>query len=97
MAKTIELRITIKAERILEMSLRRGKAVIAAVDFSFDKYVDTLLIESIDKFLKENRIEPMRIDTVRVVGAIDKNSSLYKILQAFVRGFSAVRVSLKNS
>lgn len=50
-----------------------------AVDFAFDSNLDTVLIDSIDKLLKKNTIDPLSLHVVNVTGDVDKDSSAYKV------------------
>ena len=88
----MQLVVNQKTNRSLELVLKHGKRPIDAVDFSFDKNLDTLLIDSIDKFLKRNKIDILSLKTVQIKGfggqGIDKNSSLYKMVRTWL---SAVR------
>jgi len=54
------------------------------VDFSFDSDLDTVLIESIDKVLKRNRIVTTSLKEVKIVGDVNPNSSAYKIAQTWI-------------
>ena len=69
------------------LELKQGRVLINALDFSFRNNLDDLLIFSVDKILKENRIEALSLKTVRVEGDIDKNSSAYKIAVSFIEAW----------
>jgi hypothetical protein len=77
------LEIHYLGEKKIQVLLKEGRAVMDTVDFEFDKNVDTLLLESVDKILKRNKIDITSLKNVRLVGDIDKNSSLYKIVKSF--------------
>jgi hypothetical protein len=77
------LKIHYLGERKIEITLNEGKAVLDTVNFEFDKNLDTLLIESVDKVLKRNKIDITSLKNIGLVGDIDKNSSLYKIVESF--------------
>ena len=87
----MHLLISQKGERELEVALMDGDRQVDAVDFGFDKNLDTLLIDSIDKFLKRNKIDPLSIQSVQVSPDIDKNSSLYKIVRTFQSALETLR------
>lgn len=78
----------------LRLKLKEGKQVLDTVDFAFDKNVDTLLIGSIDKFLKRNKIDILSLKTVNVSGDIDKNSSLYKVIQTWIAAVKTIQKSM---
>ena len=80
------MKLVIYFKKIGEIELRLTNAgkLIYALDFSFNSNLDDLLISSVDKVLKENRIEALSLKTVRVEGDIDKNSSAYKIAVSFI-------------
>lgn len=79
----MELIISSKLYQNVTLTLQRGKTVVDAVDFVFDKNLDTVLIESIDKFLKRNKIDVLSLKDVRISRSIDKVSSLYKIIKTW--------------
>lgn len=47
-----------------------------------DNHFDTKLVTSIDKILKENRIETSSLKTVKVQGSVDSSSVAYNIALA---------------
>ncbi|MEK7195062.1 MAG: hypothetical protein AAB667_02305 [Patescibacteria group bacterium] len=61
-----------------------GKEAVGHVDFSFDNNLETLLIDTIDKLLKKNRIDPSSLNKVQIGGVIDKNSLAYRIARTVV-------------
>ena len=61
---------------------------LLAVDMMFD----TLLVTGLDKFLAENRIDTLSLDTVSVAGELDDNSTACKIAQAVAAALN-VRIS----
>lgn len=73
----------------LDIKLSQGGKVLDTVQEAFDKNADTVLLTTVDKFLKRNRIDPLSISTVEVDERIDKNSSLYKIVRTFQIAFQA--------
>ena len=80
----MELVIYFKKTGEIELQLTKAGKLIDALDFSFHGNLDDLLISSVDKVLKENRIEALSLKTVGVEGDIDKNSSAYKIAVSFI-------------
>lgn len=75
----------------IELRLMRGTKLIDALDFSFHGNLDDLLISSVDKVLKENRIEELSLKTVSIGGNVDKNSSAYKIALSFVKAWKEAK------
>jgi hypothetical protein len=70
-------------------SLKDGRRVLDSIKIGAGKDLDYLLIASIDKLFKRNRINPTMLNSVSVVGHIDKNSSSHKIILAFVQALKA--------
>lgn len=77
--------ITFKPGYRVLVALDAGKESLGHVDFSFDNNLETLLIATIDKLLKKNRIDPSSLHKVRIGGVIDKNSLAYRIARTVVR------------
>ncbi len=75
----------------IELKLVQGKKLIDTLDFLFHGNLDDLLISSVDKILKENRIEALSLKTVRTGGSVDKNSSAYKIALSFIKAWETVK------
>ena len=73
----------------MEIRLTKAGKLIDTLDFSFHGNLDDLLISSVDKVLKKNRIETLSLKTVKVLGNIEKSSSAYKIAQTFVKAIKA--------
>lgn len=66
----------------VRLVLTRKGEQLDAVDFGFDSNLDTVLIDSIDKLLKKNTIDPLSLHSVNVTGDVDENSSAYKVAKA---------------
>lgn len=71
--------VTFRPNYQVSVSLGVGKKSLGHVDFSFDNNLETLLIDTIDKLLKKNRIDPSSLNKVRIGGVIDKKSLAYRI------------------
>ena len=71
----------------ITLKLKRGQTVVDALDFSFHSNLDDLLISSVDKILKRNRIDALSLKTIKIEGDVDKNSSAYKIALTFVQAW----------
>jgi tRNA A37 threonylcarbamoyladenosine modification protein TsaB len=60
-----------------------------AVDIETAKYyhdIDDVLITSIDRLLKRNKIDIKSLKSYRILGNLGSDSTSYKIAQAFVEG-----------
>ena len=87
----MKLLITFKNSGTITLTLRLGKTVVDTVDFGFDKTLDTTIVESVDKFLKRNKIEPLALSEVKVKGNVDKDSSSCRIVDTFHGAFNIAR------
>ncbi|OGN33611.1 MAG: hypothetical protein A3I39_01240 [Candidatus Yanofskybacteria bacterium RIFCSPLOWO2_02_FULL_47_9b] len=78
----MELIIHFKTGREVELRLcQSGQTIdqlIIGVDFSFDK----VLVTSIDKIIKRNRIEKSSLNTVKVSSEEDLSSVAFRVAQA---------------
>ena len=78
----ISLDIHFTGFKQVRLVLTRDAQQLDAVDFGFDSNLDTVLIDSIDKLLKKNTIDPLTLHSVNVTGDVDENSSAYKVAKA---------------
>ena len=83
----MDLIINFKDIGKIRLELKRGRMLIDALDFSFQSNLDDLLISSVDKILKRNRIDALSLKTIKIEGDVDKNSSSYKIALTFVQAW----------
>jgi hypothetical protein len=67
--------------------------VVDSQDLPYQGHVDNLLLTGIDKLLQKHKIDRSALRTVTPGPGIDKNSSLDRIVKAFV---SAVAVARKG-
>ena len=65
------------------LQLKKGRLIIAKGELSVKGYLDAELIKTVDKFLKENRINPLSLNKVLVKGLNDKTSSKQRIISTF--------------
>jgi len=84
MDNLLSLTIRFTGFKQVRLEFLRGEEPFEAVDFSFDSNLDTVLIESIDKVLKKNRITITSFREVRILGEVDQNSSAYRIAQTWI-------------
>ncbi|MDP2648106.1 MAG: hypothetical protein Q8P35_02610 [Candidatus Yanofskybacteria bacterium] len=68
----------------IRLILTEDDKIFDTLDFSFSINLDTLLIETVDKFLKKNRIEPLSLHRITVAGDVDKNSSAYTVVKTWI-------------
>lgn len=66
---------------------------IASEIVPYQGHVDNILLTVVDNFLKRNTIEKSVLVTVRIGAGIDKNSSLYRIVQSFAKAVAVVSAS----
>ncbi len=81
------LMIRVVDDRHLRLILSRGGIRIGQTVVAVDRNLDTVLIAAIDKFLKRNRIPKSSLTMIKVAGAIDKFSSVYRIVKAYQLAF----------
>ncbi len=71
----------------VELKLQKGRVCIDTLTFDFEANLDSVLISTVDKILKRNKIETLSLKTVKIGGDIDKNSSAYKIALTFCKAW----------
>jgi hypothetical protein len=79
----MKLVIDVKGGKKISLILKEKKEIVDLADFVFNRNLDTLLVWSVDKFLKKNKIDGLSLTSIEVRGDVDKNSSLYRILGVF--------------
>ena len=87
----MDLIINFKNIGKIRLELKQGRVLIDTLDFYFHANLDDLLISSVDKILKENKIEALSLKTVKVGGDVDKNSSAYKIAFSFIKAWKEAK------
>ena len=87
----MELVLYFKKIGEIEIRLTKAGKLTDALDFSFHGNLDDLLISSVDKVLKENKIEELSLKTVSIGGDVDENSSAYKIALAFIKAWKEAK------
>ncbi len=85
----------VKDSRNIDLSLIRDENLLETVKVGVGRCLDHCLIEGIDNLLKRNRIEPLSLNRVRLVGHIDNNSSSHKIATAFLRAINISKMARK--
>lgn len=77
-----------KKSRDIELILKEGNKVIDRFILTADHNLDTLLIESIDKILKKNRIDSTRLKKAIIEGELDKTSSTHRIIRVCAKALN---------
>lgn len=85
------LTISFIGHKHIQLQLNADGQQVDAVDFSFDSNLDTVLIETVDKLLKKNRITILSLREITVAGEVDPNSSAYKIAQTFIEALKTLK------
>ncbi|MBX4190106.1 hypothetical protein KW791_02315 [Candidatus Parcubacteria bacterium] len=73
------LTIHLKNKVECELELAKGEAVLDTLAFPLDIHFDTMLVTSIDKILKKNRIETSSLKKVNIAGFVAESSVAYHI------------------
>lgn len=95
MANTILIIKFAKNSKNIDLSLIRDGSLLGAMKIEIGKRFDHCLIDGIDKLLKRNRIKPLSLNRVELVGHIDKNSSSHKMATAFLRAINVSKIARK--
>ncbi len=77
-----ELIIEFKDKKEIELKLLKNKEVLDMLTIKLDIHLDTLLVTSIDKILKRNRIDTLSLSDVRVAGSVEPSSVAYLVAKA---------------
>jgi len=80
----VELIIFFKSKAEVELQLNQDGGLLDRLIFALDIHFDTMLVTSIDKILKRNRIEPTSLKSVKVAGLVDQSSVAYQVARAVV-------------
>jgi hypothetical protein len=80
----MELIIFFKNDREVELLLSRGSIVVDQLIIGLDIHFDTVLVTSIDKVFKRNRIGKSSLNMVKVSPDSDLSSVAYRTAQAVV-------------
>jgi len=66
-----------------------GRKVLDTEVFAFDRSLAEVLIVKLDKLFVRSRLSRLSLKSVKLVGKIDKNTTNYKLLQAFMKGLES--------
>ena len=83
---TLEIRIE---DDYCTLGLVDGKKVLDSEVFAFDRSLAEVLIVKLDKLFVRSRLSRLSLKSVKLVGKIDKNTTNYKLLQAFMKGLES--------
>ena len=86
-----EFRITVDLPDagMLRLTLEGAGHASDIMNVPYQGPVDNLLLTAIDNLLKRNRVHKFALKAVRLGQGIDKNSSLYRIVQSFATAVAA--------
>lgn len=87
----LSLTIDVPGPGIIRLTLVRGGRTVDTVQLLYQGHVDNLLLTGVDNVLKRSRMHKSALRDVKLGAGIDKNSSLYRIVQSFA---SAIRACL---
>lgn len=73
---------------ILAELKEKGK-IIDRMTIPYNLHLDSILIASVDKFLKKNNIEPESLNNVKVKGKSSPTSSSHRIVSTFVKALKS--------
>lgn len=79
------LKIKIEGQQCM-MTLLDGKKNLGEEVFAFDRSLGEELIVKLDKIFGRSKIDKTLLKDVKFVGEIDKNTTNFKLLQAFRKG-----------
>lgn len=90
MDKNVVITVDTPAPGLLEFTLTAiDGGQLDALTEHYHGPVDNLLLTSIDKLLKRNSIDKFALKAVQLGQGIDKNSSLYRMVQSFATAIMA--------
>lgn len=86
-----ELRITVDLPEAgtLRLTLEGAGRTREVQDVTYQGPVDNLLLTTVDNLLNRNRLHKFALKAVRPGQGIDKNSSLYRMIQSFATAITA--------
>ncbi len=92
MDKKLTVRIDMPAPDLLTFELVDGSgSVIASQTCAYERPVDNLLLTTVDNLLNRSRLDRLALNDVVLGEGIDKNSSLYRIVQSFAAAIAAAQ------
>jgi hypothetical protein len=83
---TVDVRTPGTLELVLEI---QGTGEVDRLSVSYSGPVDNLLLTGIDNLLNRNRLHKFALKAVRPGQGVDKNSSLYRMVQSFATAITA--------
>ena len=92
MDNTFTLRIDTPSAGVLTLGLVDGHgATIDEVECAYSGHVDNILLTAVDNLLKRSNVDRFALRACELGTGIDKNSSLYRIIQSFAAAIAAAR------
>ncbi len=86
----MDLIINFKSIGNIALELKQDRKLIDILDFSFKADLDTVLIDTVDKFLKKNRINLLSLNRITIAGDIDKHSSAYTVVKTWISAVKGI-------
>lgn len=82
---------------LLRLVLIDGTGItVMTRDVPYQGHVDNILLTTVDKLITSATLDRSALTTVQIGQGIDKNSSLYRIVQSFATAIAAVSASWRN-
>ena len=81
----MRLLFNIKNQEILEIQLTKGKLNIDKTHLTISQGFDTMLIRTLDKIFRKNRIDRLSLKSVEIRGEMAPNALSGMILQTVAR------------
>ncbi|MDO8495798.1 MAG: hypothetical protein Q7S32_04810 [bacterium] len=69
--------------------MKKGKKVLDKLSFVFERNLDAVLIEGIDKLLERNKMVISSLKKMKIEGQIGKESLSYQIATAFIKALKS--------
>jgi hypothetical protein len=80
----------------LVLSDPAGEGELASQDIAYSGHVDNILLTGVDNLLKRSKLHKSSLKSVALGQGIDKNSSLYRIIQSLSAAITAGSGSTGN-
>jgi hypothetical protein len=76
---------TQKEGKILKIQLKQGNKIIEEKYLTLDKDFDIILIKTIDKIIKNNKINKLSLKKAKIIGKINPEAMFGMILNSIVK------------
>lgn len=85
----VELTVDQPEAGMLRLTLEGGGKTLDRLEIAYLHPVDNLLLTAIDNLLNKNRVHKFALKAVQLGQGVDKNSSLYRMVQSFASAIAA--------